>query len=143
MSTRCNVVIKKGNDKVYLYHHHDGYPSGVGKDIIEYMEYLCEAVSKEEKDEILSTPQKLAEWLCSDERDDEYEFTDCLHGDIEYLYEIYLDSDAVACFDAFDWTEKGDWEDTEKQDDLIYSACLYDSWSEIEREIEKERENKS
>ena len=29
MSTRCNVIVKDKFDKIWLYHHHDGYVEGV------------------------------------------------------------------------------------------------------------------
>ena len=53
MSTRANVVIKKtaenGNvSYAQLYHHHDGYCSGVGKDLSEYMAEI-DVMSDEEK----------------------------------------------------------------------------------------------
>lgn len=33
MSTRCNIIIKdRGDRRIYLYHHHDGYPEGVGSE---------------------------------------------------------------------------------------------------------------
>ena len=37
MSTRCNIIIKDRRDKIILYHHHDGYPSGVGSDLKKYL----------------------------------------------------------------------------------------------------------
>ena len=35
MSTRCNVVVVdvRTGDRTYLYHHCDGYPQGVGREL--------------------------------------------------------------------------------------------------------------
>lgn len=30
MSTRCQIKIRYCNQDILLYHHHDGYPEGVG-----------------------------------------------------------------------------------------------------------------
>lgn len=38
MSTRCNIIIKDGAERIYLYHHHDGYPMGVGTELQDYLQ---------------------------------------------------------------------------------------------------------
>lgn len=94
MSTRCNVVItKKGKKDVILYHHHDGYPDGVGADLEKYL-----------ANKSFKTPSSCGNFLVGIE-DDEYEKTVCLHGDIEYLYTIDLDANTIKCQEADNWDE--------------------------------------
>lgn len=82
MSTRCNILVKeKGYRDIILYHHHDGYPEGVGADLLER---FAELFSKKE---YFIFAIVLANKLIMD-REDEYEVTNCIHGDIEYLYTI-------------------------------------------------------
>lgn len=88
MSTRCNIIIKSETDypDIILYHHHDGYPQGVGYDL------YCRLNS------ITGT------WYATDiannlvkEADDEYEITCDIHGDIEYLYTIDCKNEILRC----------------------------------------------
>ena len=98
----------------------------------------------ENKDEIISTPATLGNFLVND-CDDEYEFTDCLHGDIEYLYVINLDSESVTCISVWNFDEK--FTDDEliecifTPDDnnfYVYYASMWDVWCEIERKMKEE-----
>lgn len=82
MSTRCNIVIKKGDDTLYLYHHFDGYPEGVGGELLDLRDMLKSDM----------TPQDVHYSLVY-LYGDEYELTDRLHGDIEYVYFIKLNDD--------------------------------------------------
>ena len=82
MSTRCNILVKeRGYNDIILYHHHDGYPEGVGADLVERFK---EKFAKKD-DYIFGIV--VANQLVKD-LDDEYEVTHCIHGDIEYLYTI-------------------------------------------------------
>ena len=113
MSTRCNVIIKNATERVQMYHHHDGYPDGVGQDLEEYFKEL-------EKEEVAHTPAAIADYLCADERQDEYEReaeTTHLHGDIEYLYVIDLDDDTINCRKVWLW-------DIEASDDDVIAGAI-------------------
>lgn len=94
MSTRCNVIIKEQSDKFFqLYHHHDGYPEGVGMNLEEYMEIM--------PDECFTDGEKFADFLCDPRLHDEYEYEGtniCPHSDIEYLYIIDLQKREITCF---------------------------------------------
>ena len=94
MSTRCNVIVKENDGKFFqLYHHHDGYPEGVGADLEEYIEKM--------DDECLVDGKKFADFLCDPNHDDEYEYEGtnvCPHSDIEYLYIIDLQKREISCF---------------------------------------------
>ena len=94
MSTRCNVIVKENDGKFFqLYHHHDGYPEGVGSDLEEYI--------KQMDDECLVDGKKFVYFLCDPKHDDEYEYEGtnvCPHSDIEYLYIIDLQKREISCF---------------------------------------------
>lgn len=104
MSTRANVVIKQGEHAATLYHHHDGYPSGVGADLCSYINEILE---REDADEIMKSPKSLAKYLEGID-DDEYEIEYSLSGDIEFLYIVNLDKREIACFSTDIWDYEGD-----------------------------------
>ena len=151
MSTRANVVIKKSDDNgavnyAQLYHHHDGYCSGLGNDLSEYMAEI-EAMPDEEKKKILKTPVSLAEWFADDERFDEFEYegTDVnLHGDIEYLYVIDLTTETITCYSI--WDLDGDIKDLDKvngeakQCDKYFMCYSVSMWQRFDNFKDKIRE---
>lgn len=73
MSTRANVIVKKGDRSLYFYRHCDGYPEELGEDLID-----C----------LVSDP---VDTLFNIIENCNLELTDSIHGDIEYLYIIDLD----------------------------------------------------
>ena len=79
MSTRANVILKKGNRKIYLYRHCDGYPSGLGKE-------LKECINKDPIETIFNIFENTG-----------VELTNGIHGDIEYLYTVDLDDLTINC----------------------------------------------
>ena len=72
MSTRANVIVKKGDRNLIFYRHCDGYPEGLGEDL---------------KQCIVSDPTFT---LFNIIEDCDLELTDFIHGDIEYLYTLDL-----------------------------------------------------
>lgn len=77
MSTRCNIIIKEKNeDPIYVYHHCDGYPEGVGAELKKILstKYISNNLSVKNIEYFLYN------------YDNQYEETDGIHGDIEYLY---------------------------------------------------------
>lgn len=103
MSTRCNIVLKTGRrffKDIYLYHHHDGYPEGVGADLVERLKDHFTGLRVED----------IANKLVKD-LDDEYEITTCLHGDIEYLYVIDEEDKSLYYKPVdFGWDDDGYWQ---------------------------------
>lgn len=92
MSTRCNIVVKNKDKETFIYHHHDGYPEGVGAD-------LEDLLSRCERDnDFENLVNKVLDI------DGGYELTTGIHGDIEYLYTITLDNDSciLKCEDDSD-----------------------------------------
>ena len=121
MSTRCVVRIKRGDvGSVDIYHHRDGYPEGVGVQLLGTIERYFEG--KPQNFELWS--EELANRLVknTDKKLDDggYQITLGKHGDLEYFYEIDFGKGdgltkqkalaAVRCWPLrFDWD--GDWKD--------------------------------
>ena len=102
MSTRANIIIRDQNTTLYFYRHSDGYPSSTGEDLKEF----CKGYAKNfranapqsagflilhgagpSQDGINDRCNKLYDWKCGD-----YEPTDSIHGDVEYVYVIDLET---------------------------------------------------
>ena len=101
MSTRCHVIVKGSENEpqdqwAYIYHHHDGYPEGVGKD-------LGKAFEEKIKSNVLGhkyTWENVIEIITN--IDDEYEVDNGIHGDEEYLYVVTLERDKEGvCVDCY------------------------------------------
>ena len=85
MSTRTNILITKGDTKIWLYRHCDGYPRVTGYNLASCLAECGKmngflTLLLDQKDE--STMYRPATPI--------YEFTTQMHGDIEYLYKIQL-----------------------------------------------------
>lgn len=79
MSTRANIILydRWGSAPIYLYHHHDGFFEGVGRDLVKRLDgrksgWCASCIANE---------------LVKD-CEDEYEITVGVHGDVEYIYKI-------------------------------------------------------
>lgn len=105
MSTRACIKIKASirlndDDKkltecvITLYHHSDGYPDGVGKDL---KRYLRDVVSKWS----WWMPEDIATNLVRGELDGDtgYEVAICEHADCEYGYLIDCDNETLTCYE--------------------------------------------
>ena len=100
MSTRCLVKIVEQDKEIQLYHHHDGYISGVGYDLIK--RFLNEETLKLEiPNDIYIVANKLIKDL-----EDEYNVTVYKHSDIEYLYVIDCDNNTITGYDVNNWGEE-------------------------------------
>lgn len=102
MSTHCNVIVKFGKTKVYLYRHHDGYLSSTGVDIAEKLLAVTSEQNFGGARGHLSVEGQANKFLhallaekyeATEYRPEKpvYEFTDQVHGDSEYLYKIVFD----------------------------------------------------
>ena len=81
MSTRAHIRIFTDSKTLMYYHHSDGYPEHVGKEL------------KSVENEIYEHPENLSEILGLD-----YEETNCLHGDEVYVYIIDCRDKTIKCF---------------------------------------------
>ena len=88
MSTRCNIICKikrAGEDAqqfAVLYHHCDGYPDGVGYNLIERLEEAS-GIQRWHAGSFVTE-------LVKDPYGD-YEITTGLHLDVEYVYTILFE----------------------------------------------------
>jgi hypothetical protein len=104
MSTRACIKIKErinhADHEIILYHHCDGYPSGVGSDL---KKYLTETVSKWGcgwHPELIAT--ELVRGCIKDSEGDTdmgYKVAICEHPDCEYGYVIDCDKQTLTCYD--------------------------------------------
>ena len=84
MSTRANIVLDSKNyNRIWLYHHWDGYPAYLGKKLMSVLAKDGNVVNEWYRDSI-----GLANKFLKDPKDDGFEITNAQHGDIEYLYKI-------------------------------------------------------
>ena len=102
MSTRCIVEIKdywmcddkKVEKELTLYHHYDGYPSGVGKFLIEKI--YPDLTRRNNID-----GEIIANKLIKDKDDNGYEITYYTHSDIEYKYVIDVPARSIYCYKGY------------------------------------------
>ena len=88
MSTRSVVIVKQeGQQDVYLYHHFDGYPDGVGYSL------LCESKTWNKWNQWYNT--SIVNELIKDKDDDGYEF----YEKIAQNAHNYLNDNGVLLFE--------------------------------------------
>ena len=105
MSTRAYIRINDGGDLFQLYHHHDGYPDGVGAMLKDFLKkqykqggwYGDEIANDLVKGKLTYEHKDLYGKKMVDS-DDEYEITSCIHGDEEYVYVIDCDEETLKCY---------------------------------------------
>lgn len=89
MSTRCHILLEKNDSETkFVYHHFDGYPEGVGEELVG----LLSRYNMQNWE-----PAAIANWL--ENQDDLYEPDDGIHGDEEYVYVIDCDSHTLRCYE--------------------------------------------
>lgn len=131
MSTRCVLRVKKGSrESVDIYHHYDGYPEGVGMELVSSLFKIF----KEKQLGCMDAEyfvNKLVKNRGLSQDDDGFSVTLSTHGDLEFFYELdFGTEDELRDVDIFDrlkcWPLRfdfdGDWEDygelKEKEVDL-------------------------
>lgn len=108
MSTRANIqIIQKcasgdAESIFWLYHHHDGYPRGLGASIIQTLNekgvlgegrnFTASGIATI----LLQTPEPIYSDGNAKEKN-EFELTTGMHGDIEFLYTIRIHADGFTC----------------------------------------------
>ena len=104
MSTRATILIKEKDQKdIWIYHHCDGYPEGVGSDLKNYLKTQKYGwISYEIANDLIKDRADL--------KDDGYELTEAQHGDEAYGYIIDCDNKTLKCYkigyDQFEWKQK-------------------------------------
>ena len=152
MSTRCNIrIVDESGNEVMLYHHHDGYPEGVGKQLDLLMQagafgnFPCpegianKLIKWNFKFDVLKKNLENkgidpSELTCED---DGYDVTCCLHGDIEYMYIIKLAYGEFASLECYECDvlydevmDKSIMRATERKIRKIYRLGI-DGWNEF------------
>ena len=115
MATRCNLIVKEGKTRVYLYRHWDGYPAECGAVIATALaaakgnvnSFMVNLLANQYEATAHSPAQPM------------YEFTNDLHGDVEYVYEINFNRDPSRMIrvssrgseypELEQWCENGTW----------------------------------
>lgn len=88
MSTRSNIKLVDNCGEILLYKHHDGYPTGE-HGIIEFLKPF------------LAKSMKSAEWLAEMLiKETECRASSALHGDIEYYYEVNVETDKIDVYES-------------------------------------------
>jgi hypothetical protein len=83
MSTRSNIKLIDNCGSILLYKHHDGYPD-TEHGIIEFLTPF------------IQKSMKSAEWLAEMLiKDTECKASSALHGDIEYYYEVMVETNKI------------------------------------------------
>lgn len=129
MSTRCQIkIFESENEKlghVMLYHHHDGYPEGVGYDLLDLF-WNKDKIKLCIPNDIDRVVNKLIK-----KENDEYEVTVYNHTDIEYLYEIDVSTGKINCYAVNNWD--GDMKKTE----TICHDSLFKMWKKDRKIVEE------
>lgn len=102
MSTRCTIKIESERrcEVFYVYHHYDGNPFGVGKDLLKMVNDFKEKRNwwfAEEIANYLIKGKLYSEmYECKDEK---YKITNGWHEDDEYEYVIDVDNMRIRCIE--------------------------------------------
>ncbi len=118
MSTRAHLIIRNGDKKVYVYHHCDGYPAGVGEDVRQF-------INENGKD--IFSPAEFAidlnTWSC------DYEVENIgLHGDEDYVYDIDLKNKTYTCYNTHKNNNGVKWCDITEPEVYHCDKCFEESF---------------
>ena len=124
MSTRAAIIIKDSKSKYNVYHHCDGYPEVVGKEL-ERVYRNCDPIDATE------AKKRLLEY------DNEYEDTDCIHSDEEYIYVVDTDERKIECYSVTGKYFMDASENVIEETEPLY-VQLFDTYIKVLKEL-KER----
>lgn len=96
MSTRSVIRIVDKNGYRDLYHHFDGYPAGMGADLMQHVYPIIQGPCSNRYNK-----DRLAFYLISADWDDGYEDAGGIHPDIEYMYIVDLRTKEVRCLSGY------------------------------------------
>lgn len=142
MSTRANIILKEGNEKLFFYRHSDGYPKGTLPTLEKFLNWIKEGKVRTDlqqasgwlivlgaieynaipKYKVVVEHKYNRDWEDTDIDSIEpptdwkvgaYEPTTGLHGDIEYLYTIDLEKKEIKVQEADCDYKTGKWKFTD------------------------------
>lgn len=123
MSTRCMIKIcKKNFASEFVYHHCDGYPDGVGSELVKILGYYKT---------VEWTPNKISNALESYDSQYEKDGDINAHGDEDYLYIIDCDKKTIKCYEA---NYNASFDDLGEEVDIPNNIFTYRSKDESEDE---------
>lgn len=88
MSTRCQIKVTYLRQSVLIYHHYDGYPHGVGVDLIQRQQKLGAWDGNIIVNELIKNRRK----------DNTYEIAFQIHTDLDYWYEFDCNRHTIRCW---------------------------------------------
>lgn len=100
MGTKSIIKVKDERYVVTIYHHYDGYPEGVGSNLISRFNDRLKRL----------TVSMVVNELLKDSKDKGYQLTFCRHTDIEYEYNIDLVKHEIRCNEATFNSNKDDFD---------------------------------
>ena len=124
MSTRAAIIVRDNKSEYNVYHHCDGYPEGVGREL-ERVYKNCDQIDAAE------AKKRLLEY------DREYRDTDCIHGDEEYIYVVDTDERKIECYPVTGKHFMNASERVIKETEPLY-VQLFDTYIKVLKEL-KER----
>lgn len=89
MSTRANILLLETGNRLWIYHHCDGYPSYLGDALMKIMQ--------KHKEHKWLDIYELANEMIKNKEDDGFEITNDRHCDIEYIYIINVEEQSIEC----------------------------------------------
>lgn len=105
MSTRCQVQVTDGEDKLTMYHHYDGYPDNIlkqlqsgynkGIETIKNTSYMSEKDALRQRGYMMTRAYKASAFIIASEPDgfEPLDYHD-RHGDIEWFYTVHVFEEA-------------------------------------------------
>lgn len=113
MATRSVVIVKDNDKENWIYHHWDGYPEGVGFDLVRRSKKFKSYEDKWYGDDITNKLVK--------DTTDSYEITNGYHKDIDFLYVIDCQEEKIKCFriTKYDWNTYRDIINSDNKIDLL------------------------
>lgn len=112
MGTRCKVRVSDTSNKhIEFYHHWDGYPEGVGFELLELLNSfpIHKSAYSNEPPSVEIGLNTFIRALMKLEHGEQYEFDYYRHGDIEYFYYVNLKDRSIKCVQGYyEYTETDD-----------------------------------
>lgn len=127
MSTRAAIIVRDSKSEYNVYHHCDGYPEGVGKEL-ERVYRNCDPI------DAVEAKKRLLEYSS------EYRDTNSIHGDEAFIYVVDTDERKIECYSV-----SGDYfmnasERVIKETEPLY-VQLFDTYIKVLAELKERLKN--